>query len=292
MLNITKLLGEIGVAHWTYGKNVQEGWTSVSCPHCGDRSNHGAFSPTGTAYSCFKCGRHSVRETVAKYVTWEEAGRLITEHSSSLNFCNTQEKLRAGSVAWPPEGACKDMPEAHAQYLIDRGYNPQQIEELYGISSMYHTGDFKYRILIPIFENGRVVTYVGRDITGKAPLRYKNLSSSRSIKQAKEVIYNLDSVHETAIVCEGITDAWRFGVHGVATCGLVTTQAQIDALAKRIKHAFICFDSEPQAQKQARLLGEALAYQGTKVEILSIDASDPGELSAEEADEIRREVFS
>ncbi len=34
MLDIQRLLGDVGVPYWTSGKNVSDGWTSISCPFC------------------------------------------------------------------------------------------------------------------------------------------------------------------------------------------------------------------------------------------------------------------
>ena len=109
---------------------------------------------------------------------------------------------------------------------------------------------------------------------------------------AKEVIYNLDSIHETAIICECVFDAWRFGAHGVATFGLQFTNRQTNALANRLKRAFIIFDTDPTAQKKGRELGAILAFQGVDVEIVKVNEyKDPGELPQKLADEIKKELL-
>ena len=291
MLDIRTLLGDLGVPYWTSGKNVSEGWSSVTCPMCGDRSNHGAFSPEGDAYSCFRCGKHSVRKIISNFSSWNEAGILIQEYTSSLSFYEKAERERSSIVEWPPSCAVS-MPSVHSEYLYKRGYDPKQLRELYGVESCYQTGDFKYRLVIPVYLDGKVVTYIGRDITGKASLPYKNLAERKSILPAKECVYNIDNIHETAIICEGVFDAWRFGAHGVATFGLQFTNAQTNALAKRLKRAFIVFDADVQAQAKGHELGGILAFQGVDVEVVSVsDYKDPGELPQSVADEIKLELF-
>jgi len=290
MLDIQALLGDIGVSYWTSGKNVSEGWTSVSCPACGERSNHGAFSPDGNAYSCFRCGKHSVKKIISTYTSWQEATELLKEYSDFLTYHETSRTQRASSVQWPPDGAVS-MPSLHSEYLHSRGYDPKQLRDMFGIQCVYQTGLFKYRIVIPVYDKGRIVTYVGRDITNKAPLKYKNLAERDSITPVKEVVYNLDNIYDVGIICEGIFDAWRFGSHGVCVFGLQFTNAQTNALANRLKRAFIVFDSEPTAYEKAHELGSILAFQGVDVEIISIDYKDPGEMSQEEADEIKHELL-
>lgn len=289
MLDIQSLLGDIGVSYWTSGKNVTSGWTSVSCPACGDRSNHGAFSPNGKVYSCFRCGKHSLKKILSYYTSWEEAGILISNYSNILNYREQTNIERASRVEWPPPNAVK-MPSLHAQYLHKRGYDPQQLRELYDIQCCYHTGDMKYRIVIPVYQNGIVVSYVGRDVTGKASLPYKNLAERNSILPVKETVFNLDSIHKTAIICEGPFDAMRFGTHGVCIWGLQYTATQTKLLASHLERCVICFDSESVAKQKAHELGSELAFQGVDVEILTIDAADPGELSKKEAEEIKQEL--
>jgi len=291
MLDIQRLLGDVGVPYWTSGKNVSEGWVSVSCPMCGDRSNHGAFSSNGRAYSCFRCGKHSIRKVIASYNSWEEADSLIAQYSSNLFVAPTTDRERASSVEWPPKNAVP-MPSVHAEYLHERGYDPKQLRDLYGVECVYQTGDFKYRIVIPVYADGRIVTYIGRDITNKAPLKYKNLPERKSVYPAKEVVYNLDNIHETAIICEGVFDAWRFGAHGVATFGLQFTARQTQALTKRVKRAFIVFDADPIAQAKGRELGAILSFQGVQVEVVKVtDYKDPGDLPQVLADEIKTELL-
>jgi len=290
MLDIQRLLGDVGVPYWTSGKNVSEGWVSISCPMCGDRSNHGAFGPDGWSYSCFRCGKHKVRKVITTLSSWEEAGNLIKEYSSLMSFHETANKERASNVEWPPPNTVK-MPSIHAEYLHARGYDPKQLRDLYGIECCYQTGAFKYRILIPVYLDGRIMTYIGRDITDKAGLKYKNLSETKSVLPAKNTVYNIDNIHDTAIICEGVFDAWRFGAHGVAMFGLQYTAQQTRALASRLKRAFIVFDNEPQAVEKARELGAELSFQGVEVEIVSISQKDPGEMSQEEADEVKAELL-
>lgn len=287
MLDIQTLLGDFGIPFWTSGKNVSHGWTTITCPLCDDRSNHGGFSPTGYGYTCFKCGKHSIYSVLSQVITEKNLSAIINQYSNDLFVAKKLNRERAAKVIWPPENAVK-MPSIHAEYLHKRGFNPKQIRELFDIKFCYQIGKFKYRIIIPIYQNRRLVTYVGRDVTGLSKLPYMNLAERLSVLPAKECIYNLDNVSKVAIITEGIFDSWRFGVHGVSPLGIQFTTMQTGLLASRLDKAFVFFDNEPQAQQKALELGEILAFQGVSVEnIVHTDFNDPGEMTQEIADEIK-----
>lgn len=294
MFDIQGWLNDAGIPYWTSGKNVSHNWTTISCPICSERSNHGGFAPGGERYSCFKCGaKMHVTQFIKHHLktSWDECQSIFRQYSNSL-YCPIQnERTRANSVVWPPVGAEQKLPSIFAQYLYKRDFIPSQIEALYGVKAVYLTGDFKYRLVVPIYQNGQLVTYVGRDVTGKSDLRYKNLKEELSVLPAKACVYNLDAVNDTAIIVEGITDVWRLRYNTVAMLGLVFTKEQVSLLSKKLKRAILCYDSEPEAQEMAKALAEELSFAGVNTELLTIDAKDPGELSEAEADEIRKLVF-
>ena len=72
----------------------------------------------------------------------------------------------------------------------------------------------------------------------------------------------------------------------------LTFSLKLSALKNKLKHAFICFDNEPQAQKKGEELGEVLALQGVNVEIFTHpDYHDPGDMPQKVADEIKQELL-
>lgn len=294
MLNIRALLGDLGVPYFTSGKNVSEGWTTIQCPMgCGDTSNHGGFAPGGFGYSCFKCGKHSIYSVIGQFTeSRNEAVSLIKEYSNDLVYHAHIHEERASKVDWPPISAKETLPSIHSEYIHSRGYDPKKLREMYGVVGCYHTGPMKYRLVIPIFENGRLVSYVGRDVTEQAPLRYKNLPERQSILSVRETVYNIDSIHKFAIITEGIFDAWRFGAHGTALYGLQVTSRQVHLLAKKIKYAAIMFDRGTTEYAMAENLAESLGLCGIETAIVQIDCKDPGVMPQNEADELKNEIMS
>jgi len=191
MFKATRYLGDAGVPFWTEGPNVSDGWISFQCFCCGDRSNHRAFSPEGYVSTCFKCGvKKTYLEVISHFseVPISKAKEIAASYMSKFSFVEHEEHNRAMSVKWPPKYTEAELPSLHAQYLAKRGFDVRRIRELFGVVAMYQTGDFKYRLLIPVIMDGRVVTYIGRDVTDKQSLRYKNLKEELSIFPAKECI--------------------------------------------------------------------------------------------------------
>jgi len=88
-------------------------------------------------------------------------------------------------------------------YLVNRGIPDSSIKELGYVCD----GDSEYnnRIIIPFYENGRIVYFQARDFTGKSFLRYKNPTGVSS----KQFIYNIDKIEEggTVFIFEGLFDA-------------------------------------------------------------------------------------
>lgn len=295
MFDIRTYLDDVGVSFYTSGKNIQHGWTAFSCIFCGENSNHLGVAPSGEFYSCFKCGE---KGHVTKLIhelegcSWGKAKEIYQSFSDSLFVPDYDTKREyASKVEYPPIGVKAHLPKLHTEYLVSRGYNPEQLEQLFNIKGVYQVGDFKYRIIIPVYYRGKLVSYLGRDVTGEAKLKYKNLAMTKSVLSIKDCVYNIDNIHNKAIICEGVMDCWRFGHSAVALFGLLYTQRQVQVLSRKLKEAIVCFDSEKVAQEQAEKLAEELSWAGVRVSILSIDTKDPGEMNQKEANKIRQHLF-
>ncbi len=290
--NAQRFLGDNGIPFWTTGKNVSHGWTSVQCPFCSDHSNHGAFPPTGFGYTCFRCGKHRVLDYIQEVLNlpYDDSLQLFKQYSSDLQYIEQYTPKRAVKVHWSINTE-KELPSIHAQYLKSRNYNIRHIREQFNVRAEYQTGFFKYRLVIPVYMNHKLVTFVGRDVTGNSPLRYKNYPEELSVLPAKECVYNIDNIGDTAIIFEGIFDAWRFQYNSVALFGIVFTEQQVSLLASKLKRAIICFDAEPQAQEQAEHLGFELAMQGVDTELLVISKGDAGDMTPAQAEEVKQHLF-
>ena len=184
----------------------------------------------------------------------------------------------------------------HRKYILSRGYSPKKIQKVWG--QLYGTGfygAYKYRLIIPIIFNGKLISYQGRDITGKQELRYKNCPKPQEVKHIKDVVYGYDQAYggDSVVVCEGVMDVWRLGPGSVATFGIDYTRKQVMLIGRSFKNRFIFYDSaDRQALVQANKLAESLSIYPGKIEVIKCtESDDPGELSDSSAKKIMKELL-
>lgn len=274
------------------------GWIQVHCPFCpGVPDYHLGVAPKSFAANCWRCGKKSLRDVISELtgVTKQEAGRILDKYSSG------KKEIRKGRIALGKQKADKcilpagtgPLTDRHKTYLINRGYDPEELERIWGIKGTGPIGGYKFRIIAPIYLNGVLVSYQGRDITDKAPLRYKACPKEEEVIDHQQIVYGLDLIEgDTAVIVEGLFDAWRLGPGALSTFGTSFTLAQALLLSRNIKKAFLLFDSEIAAQIEAEKLGNMLAVFGVEIEIVEMvkRGIDPGDLSPKEAQAIMKEL--
>ena len=293
------LLTENGIALVTGGmhKRVSRGWIGIHCPFCvGKQDYHLGFNKDSQSWSCWRCGKHSNFEVLAKLLNLSDYKiyGLIKQYQGRPKRRKEPEFIPRASSLHVPGEDMRDprLKGRHIRYLESRDFNHNEIIRLYDIRATGPVGNYKHRIIIPIFYKGRIVSYQGRDITGKAELKYKACAEPEEIIHHKHIVYNYDSVKEKVIVVEGILDAWRIGQGAVATFGVgyTTRQAQLLAMFDKV---FILFDLDEDAQTRADQLSYTLAAMGTKAYIicdLLRDGEDPAMLGADEVKVLRKET--
>ena len=183
------------------------------------------------------------------------------------------------------------LEKVHRKYLEKRGFDPDIIAEDYRVLGTSLVGEWKYRIIIPIYFRGKLVSFQGRDITDKQRLRYKSLEIEKSVIHYKHTLYNIDNcIGDTVVVFEGPTDVWRWGVGGVATFSTAVTEQQIWLLS-RYRRVFFMFDTGEESQGLALKAARKLACMGVVVEVLDLEMErDPGELTESEVHELRKDL--
>lgn len=292
MFDMLSFAKDYGLDYTLRGKNIGPGWLGLQCPYHSDTGYHLGFNISGGYSYCWKCGGHSVESIIMEYLhcPGHEARALIRLYDTfAINMEGMQKKkAMADSLTLPGESLTKP----YNSYLIKRGLDPDEIEEKYKIRAGGIVGEWKYRLIIPIYQEKLLVSYQGRDITGNSDLRYKTLSVEKSVINPKFCLYNLDNAKDFSYigVCEGVVDVWKLGDGFVATLGTSTTEEQVRKLS-RYKNVFIVFDPEPNAQMRARKLGDRIAALGSKVELIDTGLDhDPGDMTKEEVYYLRKEL--
>lgn len=235
------------------------GWNVVYCEVCGDGSRkkgpRGGFSfidNGNTAfYHCFNCGCNenfsSLREVKfsknMKHVL-ESFGIPKNEYNVLLLDFDKSKKSKIKShiseyttIEIPKyftslKTSNSELASAVKKY-IKINYNLSAVDYSFYIveeSSFMDNKEisqFKNRVIIPFFKNGKMIYYQARDITGKA----KNKYLSPNLKKSN-ILFNIDQLYRNTsnplFVVEGPFDAIHVG--GVATLANELSSQQIQLL--------------------------------------------------------------
>lgn len=299
-MNFEKLFNDYHVEH---NNRINRGWTNVHCPYCIEVSGsfHGGFNNDGNYYHCWKCGGHDFETTlsIVTRIPKNQIKELIDQYQGRnriLRRLNERES-KVTKLELPSDTFTK----AERQYLKSRNFNPKLLHEKYGIVGGGISGSWKYRIIIPLILNGKIISWTGRSILSKEKLkelnlpRYKNLAKDKSIIDPKSTLYNLDNCkNDIGVLTEGAFDVMRLGDDFFCSFGTELTQSQISIIKDRFKKVFIMFDNEKEAQEKARKFGLQIASMGVEVEIIDayseFNKNDGAELNQEEVKIIREEL--
>jgi hypothetical protein len=286
-MTLEEMLDELNIPHITEGhEHCREGWIQLDCPSCSPNSEHWRLGLNiyGKYLNCWSCGRMDLLETLQDMVDVPVAPllNLVTDgFDLSIEKAVIKGKLKLPNGRVP-------LLQMHRQYLQGRGLNPDKITKLWeieGIGMSAHMG-LSFRIFIPIFLNGQMVSWTSRSVAPKHKLRYKSADRYSEKVPHKHLLYGADYVRHTAIVVEGPLDVWKIGPGAVATFGTAVTAAQVARIAA-FPSRIICFDNDPAAQKIAHDLCRQLATLPGRTANIWLEAKDAGEASAKELRKLR-----
>lgn len=287
------------IEYITEGKDVTSGWLGIRCPFCDDTGHHLGINLSSNLISCWRCG---VKGPVTKIV--QEIERISFQEALEVleKFPRPFYQQTIESPKYIPKKGFKlpekfsrvfpnNVPSHVKRFLRSRGFDPQTIvsqKELYFAN--YNSHKYCLRLIVPIFMNRKMVSFVARDTTGKAIQKYLNCPNDQSLIPIKETLYGYDDVPpgSNIIIVEGVFDQWKLGCGALATYGTQWTFEQIQLIKSlRPSKVFILFDNEPDAQKSAYKLAKNIWFADTENLTLK-ELKDPGELDYNGAKEVRR----
>lgn len=300
MFAVEKFLQDHSIDYCSSGnKHCRGGWVQIHCPFCpGARDYHLGIHLSLGYGSCWRCRGKSMLLIIKTLLncSWGQAKLILGEYggSSLIGIAGREHKvhstIRDIEVQWP--WGAEALSNRHREYLADvRKIDPDWVERVYGLRGCGAIGDYKHRIIAPIHLDGKMISYQGRDITGKSPLKYKACAQIDEAMDHKCSLYAVDLVPgNSVVVVEGVVDAWRLGPGAVATFGIAFRTEQMHMLMARFDNIYLLFDGEARAQLSASPLARNLAATGRKVEIIELSEGDPGEMSQSQADDLMDEL--
>ncbi len=268
------------------GKNIQDGWVGICCPYCNDHNYHGGFDLENGRYHCWRCGNHYLPKVITKLTGIYDSIPIIKNYSTGRVYVGKRTTRTAQECTLP--AGCTALHGPYLKYLEQRGFSAGLLEKKWDMHAANHIGDYKFRIIAPIYLRGELISYQGRDITGKSDLRYKACKLENEVIHHQDTLYGIDYARSNTVIVEGITDVWRLGPGAIATFGIDFTRAQIEMMIMRFKKVAILFDGEAQAQKQARKLVEILCAYNIECRNLILPEGDPGDLNQIKADKLMK----
>jgi len=298
-------------------RHYRHGWVNTPCPFCtgsGKPGNHLGFCVDSAderfgSFVCYRCGGKKILDAIARIlgISKEQARTIIASYGgiSTVPAIIKPKAIRyTREVQLPPRTKrIQDVPGA-LKYVLKRRFDPDYLEQVWGViatgpASSVHIKtkdrefdlDYSYRLVVPIYYQGRLVTYQCRDWTGKARTKYMAAHPSQEAVPIKDILYGLDKAEGIykGILVEGVTDVWRIGVGAVACFGIKYRPLQAKLLVKRFKQVLVMFDTEPQAKVQAKKISRKLEESGIEVELIRLPPGrDPADLTQEEVKEILR----
>lgn len=314
MIDWQSFLGSHNIPFKSTGNNIE-----IPCPWCGgsDPSHHMAISLAGRGFKCWRdrthAGRHPAKLIQALLgCSWEQAnGYAGTEKSIPNDFLSkirgtlmqadtveTQYKLDFPSEFKTFSGLPSSKP--YTNYLMGRGFSELQIRRAsaeYGIRYASQ-GDYKGRVIFPVWFEDQLVGWTGRTIYPNEDLRYKTLSNNpekgppTAPRPISDYLLFFDVIKQSKakylVICEGPFDALKVNILGtklgvVSTC-LFTNSASkaqlglLHELIPQFEKSFVLLDFAAAAQA-GRLVSQlaALNVQGRG---LPDGYKDPGELGS------------
>ncbi len=296
-MNIEKLYNDFGIFTCPESnKHYREGWINVPCPFCtGNPGYHLGYNTNGNYFACFRCGGHPEIKTLMNVlnVPYSEVQKILYEYKGKFYIKPPVIKIRKKAFKIP--SMVKEINELpkHMKYLKQRGFNPDYLVNKYGIKGWGPYGllddiNYSFRIFIPVFWEGVVVSWQTRDITDKSPLKYLSCPLKRELVPHKEILYQVP-VSDYVVLTEGVFDVWKIEMAGyLGTCcfGIEYSINQLKLL-KNYKKTIIFFDSEKQAQNKAKEIKSRLEFMGKEViNTVPPVGEDPGSLTVKEIKEM------
>ncbi len=289
-MKFTEVLKQLNVEYKTEGNHhCRPGWIQIDCPFCGKNSHkwHLGYSLEDNYLNCWRCGSHQLIETLIEITgdTYDKCRKLLGD----IESVSVKKEKPKGKLILPMSNG--RLQPIHKQYLKSRGFNPNKLKKIWGICGIGIAAKLSWRIFIPIFYHGKMVSWTTRSIAHNNKItRYISASLKEESMQHKTLLYGEDYAKETIIITEGPLDVWKIGPGAISVLGLGYNQAQVNRMVK-YKKRIICFDNDSYAQGRAKNLCNDLSVFPGETFNVQLDAKDAAATSDKEIKQLRKEFL-
>ena len=155
------------------------------------------------------------------------------------------------------------------EYLDSRGFTDKHVQYA-DIRGGGITGEWAFRIVIPLVIQRRIVGATGRAIVPGMEPRYRNLPKQDQIIEMKSTFLGLDNAGSTPVVVEGPFDAIKGGPGFISGFGASLTSKQLLVLS-RFKKVYFLFDNDSVGRAKSLQWAAEVSMIGVDTEILARD---------------------
>jgi len=243
-----------------FGKEyeVRSGQFKINCinPNCDDETGNLEISLEKKIFHCWKCSyKGTLRQLLKDYLGWspnvdEYVSPEDLRKYGSQEFESQEEKVkRVVEFKGLPEdykylGA--ELPSLVGQKALKYTLSRISLDEVKKYRIGYcGIGKYKWRVIIPVFEKGKVFYFVTRSfMTGVLPV-YKYPNKEECGTGKNDIVFNIDGARNEgyAVITEGVFDAIRVGEMGVAILGTELSDEQLIKLLD-VKKVYVLLDKD------------------------------------------------
>jgi hypothetical protein len=123
-----------------------------------------------------------------------------------------------------------------------------------------YKGEYKDRIILPIYQNGQLVYFQGRSLDPGEPRKYKNPTLSKG-----SIIYNRDVFNKDKpiVIVEGLIDAMQLGTQGTSALGASISDSFLKTVISCTNSdVILALDNDSTGQKEMKRVLEKSRFSG------------------------------
>jgi hypothetical protein len=295
MIDWRSLFDALHVEWRDRGPNSSRNNITIKCPFChDDPSTHLAVAYDGAGYYCFRNPTHrgvsAPRLLVRLGASYDEAQRLLRHYSDSSTASPAKARVPSFSqlqTVWSHFDPVSQS-DRYIDYLTWRGFEDADLVADYYDLRYARVGKWSGRLLIPYYENGSLISWVGRSITNHDPKYLAQISD-------EGVLYvpgRARARYDTGVLVEGPLDALKIaaacrtqGIMAAALSGKALPASKLLRISRFLdccSGRYLALDADvPMSQIMAAICTIACALKSRYIRRLPIPRGhkDPGELS-------------
>lgn len=258
------------------------------CPYCSNRDSgkfHLGFNVRFQTFHCWRCGKQDFVDTMLLLTGLPRSEIYELRKNIPRNTVRKEVRKSRGrySFAFTPV----PMMRQHRKYVLSRNLDPNVLENLWKIQGIGISGEWSWRLFMPVFIEEEAVSWTTRSIHPEATLRYRSASPEEESVSHRTLLFGEHLIQGPAIIVhEGPLDAITTGPGAVATFGTSVSREQINRIAA-YPIRVLCFDNQPVAQKMAKKIAAQLSLLPGATYNVKLSGKDANASSREEIAELR-----